>query len=280
MVFNSEQLLGTGVQLTGTIGTDISTPNEDDILITNSSSFMRYLTLEQISTTDDPIFTNISGGLKVSIFSTDEADGAPTNSTAINVTDYPGNSFLQWSLGRHTYKFIAQKTPLPADDVIYLSPDNETRIYNFYVEWSGTNTVLATNFVNKINEVKIDRMDEFNAVFKSLGFINIDTSQPFTSQFNGVNVINHSGSVVHTFANGKDPYPSPGGIPINRDLPDNLQPFIFTPRSVDIVVPPDTNNYNAYRIRLATATGTLNANKFRLRSAGGTGLFVELGAGF
>jgi len=280
MGFNSEQLLGSGVQLTGTIDTNVSSPNQGDIVITNSSSFARYLTLEQISTTDTALFSNISGGLRVSTFSSDEADGAPTNSTAINVTGYPGDSFLQWSLGRHTYKFIAQRDPVSTDDIIFLSPDNETRIYNFYVEWSGTAANLATNFVNKINEVKIDRMDELNAAFKNLGIINIDTSQPFTSDFNGKTITNHSGSIVHTFAGGKDQYPSPGGIPINRvegNAPSNLQPFIFNPRSVDIVVPPNTvDNYNTYRIRLATTTGTENLNKFKLRSAGGTGLFVSL----
>lgn len=280
MGFNSEQLLGSGVQLTGTIGNNISSPSQGDIVITNSSSFARYLTLEQISTTDTALFLNISGGLKVSAFAEDEADGSPTTGTAINITGYPGNSFLQWSLGRHTYKFIAKRGDVPADDIIFLSPDNETRIYNFYVEWSGTAADLATNFVNKINEVKIDRLGEFGAAFKNFGIINIDTSQPFTSDFNGKTITNHSGSIVHTFSGGKDRYPSPGGIPINRNdgsQPTNLQPFIFNPRSLDIVVPPNTvDNYNTYRIRIATTTGTENLNKFRLRSAGGTGLFVSL----
>ena len=266
-------LSGLGTALSSATLDVQTNPTKNNVQITNTSTTTQYVTIEQIDKTEDPLFVDT---MKINPFTVDLADGTPSVQAGLfNITSpsVNGGDYVGWSVGPHEFRFYAERPIESADAIEYLSKDNDRRLYKFYWEWDTDGPTRAGNLIAKINAVQVDRMQEFNAFYKTLSFVNIQPDEK-SIVFNEMNIY-HSGSTgirVATSINssGKNPYPQSGAQGLNSDITPYI-PFVTTPYSVDFLIPPNTSDLtsNTLVIFFGTTSGTVNTNKFRIRAASG-----------
>jgi hypothetical protein len=272
-IISGSALSGLGTALSSATLDVQSNPTKNNVQITNTSTTTQYITIEQIDKTEDPLFVDT---MKVNSFTADAADGVPSVQAGLfNITSpsVNGGDYVGWSVGLHEFRFYAERPLTSADAIEYLSKDNDRRLYKFYWLWDSDGPTRAGNLIEKINDVQVDRMQEFNAFYKSVSFINIQPDEKSTA-FNGMDIY-HSGSTgirvaASMNAAGRNPYPQSGAQGLNSDITPYV-PFVTTPYSVGFLIPPNTNDLTSQTMQIffGTTSGTVNTNKFRIRAASG-----------
>jgi len=273
-------LEGTGSLITEVFDTAVSLPTQNALVITNTGA-STYVNIEAEDKTSE--FFSTGSNLTIAPFSDlGGADGQVAQSSIVSLAGSPDNSVWSWKTGLIEYQFIATSTnPLPADTVEYLSNDFQARRHKFYCKWSATAGTLGTELVGKINDVVIDGMDEFNALFSAFGLFQLETTKP-TSRFNGMTIFRNGVAFAIMDEAGKDNYPNMGGKKVNGEGKSNVNtlniPFVADKTKMSIFVP-NTQKFfgGSMVIAFATLNGTFAANQLRINTAGsGDNLQVEV----
>lgn len=269
-IYSGSALQGTGSLINEELGTSISSISQNAITITNTGE-PNYVTIY----VEDGVTEYFNTGSKLILtpFSNTTADGEIAESTAAALSMNDGDWF-GWSRGRVEYRFYAtSSSPLPSDNVEYLSPDNQSRRYNYFCEYESAAGDMARNLTDKINDVNIDGLEEINAAFTNLGFVNLKTSLPTTKYNNMPMYI--TGTLFATLnGNGRNPYTKAGGKLVNGHGKVNVTtpyiPFIAENTHVAFIVP-NTDSFKNERLEFtfAATNGTIAANTFRVQAAGG-----------
>lgn len=272
-------LEGTGSLINLTFGTAQSLPGENTISITNSGSHC-YVSVETVD--GSTLYFETGSKLALLPFSDIEADGVVAETGLGNVAGTTDGSYFGWTAGNNEYRFYAtSSSPLPSDNLIYKSPDNNKKLYNYYAEWSGTAATLARNIADKINDINVDGLEELNAAFTNFGFINLKTSIG-TNKYNGVVIYRNTSQFITMNHAGRNAYPTTGGPMINGNVKSTTSPTAPVPfiakGTKAVFSVPNTFQFKDSRMlcQFKAVAGTIAPNTFRVRSTGGDNVQVQI----
>ena len=271
IIYSGSALQGTGSLIDQELDSDISTLSNNAIIITNTGE-PNYVTISVEGGSTG--YFNSGSKLILTPFSNDAANGNVSETGIASVAGTTDGSYFGWTAGNNEYRFyVTSSSPLPSDNLIYKSPDNNKKLYNYYAEWSGTAGTLARNISDKINDINVDGLEELNAVFTNLGYLSLKTSIG-TNKYNGVFIYRNTSPFLTMNHTGRNSYPSTGGSVVNGHAKTSFTspnvPFVAEGTHVAFFVPnTNTVRNNSLQFTFAAVNGTIAANTFRVQAASG-----------